>query len=121
MEGMPKPERGGGREEKIEKATVVEFLKARGLEDPEALDMVLRWTRQQEAFVTAANTPAAAITFNTDRADLYLAVGDTAGALDALADARLQAYQENERELYNEIMKKMDEIEEMERDPLQKP
>lgn len=113
MEGMPKPERGE-REERIEKAAVVELLKARGLEDPEALDMVLRWTRQQEALVTAVNTPAAAITFTMDRADLYLAVRDRAGALDALADARLQAYQENEQELYNEIMEKMDEIEEYE-------
>jgi len=88
------------------------MLRENGFEHPETRDLVIKWTEQQEALVTKENTSRASIVFNIERADLYLAVGDKEGALECLEDARMQSYQENESELYKQIMKKMDEIEE---------
>ena len=105
MEGLPNQER------KIEKSEVIELLKTRGFEDPEVKEFVTQWTLQREALVNQESTATASITLNMDRADLYVAIGDIEGALEALEDARLQAHQENETELYNQIMAKMDEIE----------
>src|ERR1035437_8525305 len=105
MEELPNQER------KIEKSEVIELLRTRGFEDPEVKESVTQWTIQREALVTQEGTATASIIFNMDRADLYLAIEDTEGALETLEDARLQAHQENEMELYNQIMAKMDEIE----------
>lgn len=105
MEGLPNQER------KIKKSEVIELLKTRGLEDQEVKELVTQWTIQREALATEEGTAIASIIFNMDRADLYVAIGDIEGALEALEDARLQAHQENEMELYNQIMIKMDEIE----------
>lgn len=107
MEEFPKPENS---QEKIEKGKVLEMLRANGLEHPETKEMVMRWTEQQEASVEKENTSRAGIIFN-ERTDLYLAVGDMSGALENLEDARMQVHQENDIELYEKIMKKMDEIE----------
>jgi hypothetical protein len=108
MEQIPKQE---GGENKIEKATVLDLLRAKGFEDGEAKEAVMRWTEQREAEVNAINTSRAAIEFNIERAELYIAVGDKEGALDCLHDARMQAHQENEGALYADILEKMDEIE----------
>lgn len=105
---IPTPE---NNQEKIEKGKVLEMLRANGFEHPETREMVIKWTEQQEALVEKENTSRAGILFNIDRADLYVAVGDTNGALECLEDARMQAHQENEEEIYNQIMKKMDAIE----------
>jgi hypothetical protein len=104
METLPK-------QEKIEKGKILEMLKANGSEHPETKALVIKWTEQQEALVNKENTNRAAIIFNIERSDLYIAAGDIAGALECLEDARLQAHQENETELYDQIMKKMDEME----------
>ncbi len=96
MEQFPKPEAG---KEKIEKAKVMELLRAKGLEDPEANAAVMQWTAQREEEVMQENTSRAAIVFNVERADLYIAAGDTEGALDCLWDARTQALQENDAEM----------------------
>lgn len=97
--------------EKIEKEKVLEMLRTNGFKHSETRDMVIRWTEQQEALVEKENTSRAGIVFNIERADLYTAAGDIDGALDCLEDARLQAHQENEEELYNQIMRKMADIE----------
>lgn len=109
MENFVKPENS---QEKIEKGKVLEMLRVNGFEHPETRDMVMRWTEQQEASVENENTSRAGIVFNIERADLYLAVGDIDGALENLEDARTQALQENDAELYEQIMKKMGEIDE---------
>jgi len=109
MDKFPGPE--SSADKKIEKETVLEILRTKGPEDPETKVLVERWTAQQEDIATKENTGRAAITLNIERADLYLAVGDIEGALDCLEDARMQAYQENEKELYDQIMKRMDELE----------
>ncbi len=105
MEGTP------NEEIKIEKAEVIEMLRTRGFDDLEVRSLVLEWTIQQETLVAIEYTARASITFNMDRADLYMAIGDTDGALQALEDARLQAHSEGETELYDRIMAKMDEME----------
>lgn len=104
-------ERLPNQEKKIEKAEIVEMLKTKGLDDPEVKELVIKWTMEQETLATQVGTVEASITFNIDRSDLYLAVGDIDGALEALEDARLQAHSEGQMELYNQIMTKMDEIE----------
>ena len=100
-------------ENKIEKAEVLEMLRLNGFEHPETRSAVIKWTEQQEVLVTNENTAKARIYFEIERADLYIAVKDIEGALDCLEDVRIQAHQENEVELYNEIMKKMDEVSEI--------
>lgn len=98
-------------QEKIGKQRVLEMLQTSGFEHPETRDLVIKWTEQQEALVAKENTSRAAIIFEIERSDLYLAVGDKDGALECLGHARLLANQENEPELYDQIMKRMDEIE----------
>ncbi|MCC7160139.1 hypothetical protein IT399_00200 [Candidatus Nomurabacteria bacterium] len=103
-------EKQPNREIKIQKNEVLELLKTKGIENPEVKKLVVQWTIQQEEFATQEGTTTAFINFNIDRADLYLAIGDIEGALDALDDARRQAYQENEIEIYGQIMARMREI-----------
>lgn len=101
------PERGP---EKIEKARVLEMLRAHGPEHPETNALVMRWTEEQEALVAAENTSRAAIVFNIERADLYVATGDIGGAADCLDDASTQAIQEDEMELLEQISDKMGQL-----------
>ena len=105
MEGIPNEERI------IDKSEVVNEIKTKGIEGLGVKELVERWTIEQEKNVEQVGTAEASINFNIDRADLYLATGDKEGALEALEDARLQAYQEGNIELYNKIMTRMDEIE----------
>ena len=104
-EGVPSEERI------IEQAEIIELLRARGVDDPEVKELVIKWTAQQEVLVTAEGTAKAQITFEINRAELYVACGDIGGALQCLEDARLQAHQEGETELYAQIVLKMDEVE----------
>lgn len=97
--------------EKIEKDKVLEMLRLNGIEHSETMAMVVSWTKQQEALVVQEGTVEARIIFELERSDLYLAIGDTKGYLDCLEDARTQAYYENETELYDQITKKMNEVE----------
>jgi len=101
MEGLPS---------KIEKIEVIRLLKERGLDNPQTRELLMEWTIEQEIEVEIKNNPAAQINFTIDRTEMYLAIGDIEGALDTLDDARRQALQENETDLYNKIMNKMGEI-----------
>ena len=65
----------------------------------------------QEARAEHDDSGRASILLNVERSDLYVAIGDIDGALDCLESARIQAYQNNERELYDHIMEKMDSME----------
>lgn len=104
MEGPPK-------HEKVEKKRILEMLRDRGPQDPETMEAVFQWTQQREALAVQDGTSRGHILFEIERADLYIAAGDIDGALECLDDARFQAQQENEPELYGQIMQRMDEIE----------
>lgn len=99
-------------QENIKKSEVLDMLRMNGFEHAETRAMVMKWTEQQEVLVTKENTRRASILFTIERTDLYLAGGDKDGALECLEDARAQAHYENDGELYLQIMKKMDEVEE---------
>jgi hypothetical protein len=60
--------------------------------------------------VTAENTSRAAIVFNIERADLYVAAGDFEGAVDCLEDASTQAVQEDEMGLLKQISDKIGQL-----------
>lgn len=87
------------------------MLKTNGLGHPETMALVIKWTQEQEEKAEANGTPEARIDFEINRVDLYLAVGDTEGALGCLEDARIIALNEYNDELREQIEKKMDEIE----------
>ncbi len=108
MESGPSQE---GRKLEIKKTDVIESIKSNGVSSPETLAMIIAWTLQEEVRVSRENTSRAATVFNIERADLYMAAGDTEGALECLEDARVQAHNENETELYQQILTKMDEVE----------
>lgn len=107
MEKLPDQE---GMQEKMEKEDVLEILRSKGLGDPEAMEMVMKWTMEQEELVTKENTSRAAIVFNIERSDLYIAAGDMEGAIDCLEDALTQAFQEDEKELYDQVLEKINEL-----------
>ncbi|QQR82188.1 hypothetical protein IPJ70_02785 [Candidatus Campbellbacteria bacterium] len=104
MEGPPK-------NEKVEKKKVLEMLRDRGPQDSETMEAVFQWTQQQEALAVQDGTSRGHILFEIERADLYVAISDIEGALECLDDARLQAQQENFLDLYDQIVRKMNEIE----------
>lgn len=112
MEKFPSPENHQEHTEKIEKEKVLEMLRAHGFDHPETKEIVTKWAEQREASVMEKNTRRAQVLFEIERSELYLAAGDAEGALRCLEDARFVAHQENEHELYGQIMKRMDEIEE---------
>lgn len=58
-----------------------------------------------------ADTPEATIEFNRKRARLYIEAGYVQEGLKVLESARMQAWNEQREELYNQIMSEMDEIE----------
>lgn len=105
MEGAPNNENIG-----IETEELLKRLRSTGPEDPETKALVMQWTLEQEELVRRVNTSKATLMFNILRSDVYLAAGDSDGALECLEEARVQAYQENETTLYSMIMQKMDQI-----------
>ena len=112
MEKFPSPENSQEHTEKVEKEKVLEMLRMHGFDHPETKEMVTKWAEQREESVMEEDTRRAQVLFEIERSELYLAAGDVEGALGCLEDARLVAHQENEHELYGQIMKMMDEIEE---------
>jgi len=98
--------------EKIEKEKVLEMLKTKGVDDPETKTLVLQWTKEREAVVAKENTSRAAIVFNIERSDLYVAANDIEGAIECLESALTQAEQENEEKLRKEILEKIESLEE---------
>jgi hypothetical protein len=78
---------------------------------PEAREKLIAWTEAQEAIANGINTSRANIEMNLRRAKLYKAAGLQEEAWDVLENIRLQAYNENEIDLYQSAMSLMDEIE----------
>ena len=104
---VPEQEHGP---EVVEKGELVERLRAEGL-TKENKKLVLAWTEQEEKKVEAEGSSEASVRFNMSRADLWVAIGDIDGALEALEDARQQAHQEYLDDLVSEIEAAMDKIE----------
>lgn len=90
---------------------LVDALKSKGIENPEAFQLLQSWIKQGEKNVAEANTPEATIEFNRKRARLYIDAGYVQEGLEVLEGARMQAHNERREELFSQIMTEMDEIE----------
>lgn len=85
------------------------LLKEKGLEDPEAKDFLIKWTREQEKQVEESSDPEASIQFELKRARLFLEAGLEEYAFESFEDAKTLAWNLHKDELYNVIEKEMDE------------
>jgi len=103
MEKSPSPEKS-----EISDQELINALKSKGVEDPEVHRLLQQWTEQGEKKVV---NPENAIKFNQRRARLYLEAGYVQEGLEVLESARIQAWNEQREELFNQIMAEMDEIE----------
>ncbi len=93
---------------------LVRLLKEKGVEDPEAREFLDIWTREQEKQVeqsTGEEYHIAQIQFNLKRARLYFEGGFVEEAFKNFEAARMQAWNEQKDELYQAIMKEMDQVE----------
>lgn len=106
MEKIPTFENEENLEQKL-----VRLLKEKGVEDPEARGLLDCWTREGEQEVERENSSVSSIQFNLRRARLYFEAGYTEEAFENFEAARVQAWNENRKELYEEIMREMDEKE----------
>ena len=77
---------------KTEKQVVLDIIMRHGIDSPEAMQLILDWTKNREGRV---QTPNDQIEFEIDRADLYIAAGDVEGAIECLEDALLIIINEN--------------------------
>ena len=80
-----------------------------GYDNPEIATEVGDWMAGEESKVEVENTPLATIVFNLKRARFYFEAGFKDEAIENYEDARRQAWNENRMDLYNAIMKEMDE------------
>ena len=90
---------------------LVRLLKEKRTEDPETKEFLDSWTREQEQMVEKSTDPEAPIQFNLRRARLYFEAGYVEEAFENFESARMQAWNEQRNELYQAIMKEMDELE----------
>lgn len=90
---------------------LVRLLKEKGVEDPETRNFLDAWTREQEERVEKDDDPVAKIEFNLKRARLYFEAGYVEEAIENFEAARMQAWNENREELYQEIIAEMDRLE----------
>ena len=88
---------------------VIEALRAKGNEDPETRTLLLKWTEQNEAEASKTNTSKDNIECAVKQALLYKEAGYIEEALDTLEDARLAALNEEETDLYQQIVAIMDD------------
>jgi hypothetical protein len=90
---------------------LISILKEKGIANPEAKELLINWTIQQEKEVEASADPEASIQFNLKRARLYFKAGYIEAALENFDDAMTQAWHEERKELYIAIEKEKKEIE----------
>ena len=103
MERFSSPEQS-----EVSDQELIDALKSKGVENPEVHQLLQRWTKQGEKQVV---NPEDAIKFNQRRARLYVEAGYVQEGLEVLESARMQAWNEQREELFNQIMTEMDEIE----------
>ena len=104
MEETPNP---ASPERIIDHSEVIEALKAKGPDDPEVKQLVIKWTEQQESIIAEDFKANSRIIFELRRSEIYIAAGDPEYALECLQDALTQAVGEGEVELEQETRKKM--------------
>ncbi|HLB95572.1 MAG TPA: hypothetical protein VJK26_01560 [Patescibacteria group bacterium] len=91
---------------------LVRLLKEKGVEDPEARNLLINWTLEQEKQVEQSDDyHFEQIQFNLRRARLHFKAGLVDAAFENFEAALTQAWNEERDELYQAIMKEMDEIE----------
>jgi len=98
---------------KFEKSFVIQQLREHGFDNPETQKLVEQWTIQKEAQV--GNSVVDQLVFDCERSDLYLAIGDTDGAIEILTSVldQTQAANQNpeqEKELYQEVLLRIEKI-----------
>ena len=90
---------------------LINLLKEKGLEDPEAKELLKTWTVEQEAWAEKSQDfKAAQIEVNLKRGRLYFTAGMMNESYESFEDARTQAWNENREELYGKIMTEMDNL-----------
>ncbi len=77
---------------------------------PETMRLVEAWTIQREAEIERDSANASRATFEGERAELYLAMGDSNEALECLKQALYIARQERNKDIYEQTVKKADEL-----------
>lgn len=91
---------------------LIRLLKEKGAGDLETRESLDNWTREQEKRVEQSDDyHLEQIQFNFRRARLYFEAGYVDEAFENFEAARMQAWNEQREELYQAIIKKMDELE----------
>lgn len=86
-----------------EEAKLAALLKEKGVENPEAREALINWTRSQEELVVQSKDPDASIKFELKRARLYASSGYIEESMHAYKDAYDIAWNEGRDELATEI------------------
>jgi len=109
MEKEPKFETPQNPEEEL-----AMLLIEKGPENPEAMERLVEWTKEQEEAVKKADDyPLAQLEFKLKQARLYLRIGQNGQddfmecACESFNDALTQAFNERRRKLFQEIRKEM--------------
>src|ERR1041384_6393699 len=87
--------------ERVEKQRLLALLREKGIDDPDVLELVNQWYREQEALAEEEGTARARILFHMELVDVYIAYGDLDGALESVNHVLYQAQQEGELELFD--------------------
>src|SRR3989338_9450675 len=103
MEKFSSPEKS-----EVSDQELIDALKSKGVEDPEVHRLLQQWTEQGEKQVI---NPEDAIKFNQKRARLYVEAGYVQEGLEVLESARMQAWNEQREEVFNQIMAEINAIE----------
>jgi len=91
---------------------LVRLLRENGVENLEVKNLLDIWTREQEKLVEqSSNYQDEQIRLNLRRARLYSEAGYLGEAFENFESARRQAWNKHRDELYQEIMKEMDGLE----------
>ncbi|MFA6135909.1 MAG: hypothetical protein WC705_00920 [Candidatus Paceibacterota bacterium] len=106
IKGEPKFEEEGGIEQRL-----VELLREKGVEDEGVRSALINWTIEHERQVQESSDPEAVPRFVIRQAHLYLKAGYVTEALESFEAARMWAWNKGRDELYQAIVKEMNEIE----------
>ena len=89
---------------------LINLLKNKGVENLETKKSLNEWILGEEKKVEKDNNPNAVIELNLRRARLYFKAGYKEEALENFEDARTQAFNEYNDELYESILEEMDKL-----------
>ena len=89
---------------------LIQKLKEKRTEDPEARELLQGWLDDEEAKANRINTSRANIELNLRRAKVYYAAGLIDEALENLAAVMEQSSQEREPDLHNQAVLMIEDI-----------